>query len=956
MLLSRPFADVALPLRKRGWQSIMADNGKIPTVPAWQVFHESPASDETIEHWRSRYAGFNVGLVCGGIVGIDIDVLDAVKADAIEALAIGQFGATPLKRIGRAPKRALLYRSNGSVRTEHHHSLDILGPKSQIVIFGTHPNTQQPYSWPDKSPLDVSPAELPSISAAQVQAFLEAAMNAGLIAPKDGRSTPRTGRPVKSSGLAEPIRSAETGLVEDHRESHLTRIAAEVCFDAWLGDQPYDLECLADQAWTRFQATTIADRGKWDRSEAAYKVERAIAKFDAGEICAPIPYQVEVSTKRVGTAVGATATDVQAIFARGALRALLVLERHKPGEIEAAKLKVKHLGIWAGVKRAMISLRTEMTMPKEHPYEIVEGCIAVRQSSQNGGGSRKVANFAARITSEELLDDGAEQTLHFRVEGTLANGAALPPVDVPAADFAGMNWAAERWGAGPIIEATQGAVGHSRAAIQHLSGTVLRRTVYTHTGWRRIDGDMTYLHAGGGIGPHGAVESVRVRLGGALASYDLGPAIGVDEATAVRASVGLRDVAPLHVTVPLLAAAYLAPLQELKVGDVSLFLEGETGTGKSELAALVQAHFGREFNARTLPANWASTANALTETAFLAKDAVLVVDDFVAAPSPREQSELKAKAERLLRGAGNRSGRGRLSRDLQLKDARPPRCVIVATGEDAPSGHSVVGRCMVLPVKRGDVRWSKVTIAQTAARQGIFVEAMRGYVRWLAANLNVLRESLHGEFESLRASMSQSLSGHAREPEKAAMLYLAWQTFLRFATESNHISAAERAGLESDGMASILAAANLQVVYQRVEDPVDWSIELLRSAISTGTAYVVDVTHGNAPADARSWGWLDGAGLPPKNADLVGWIDGRGLYLEPNAAYAVVQKMAGRHNKVLPMNQATLWRRLEERGLLGSRLDPGRARTRKVIRGQRQNVIHLRPEIIWGKAEIRLVA
>jgi hypothetical protein len=59
-----------------------------------------------------------------------------------------------------------------------------------------------------------------------------------------------------------------------------------------------------------------------------------------------------------------------------------------------------------------------------------------------------------------------------------------------------------------------------------------------------------------------------------------------------------------------------------------VFLAGYTGSQKTELSAIDQAHFGAEFNGRNLPGNWSSTSNALEYQAFQAKDAILTVDDF----------------------------------------------------------------------------------------------------------------------------------------------------------------------------------------------------------------------------------------------------------------------------------------------------------------------------------------
>jgi hypothetical protein len=74
-----------------------------------------------------------------------------------------------------------------------------------------------------------------------------------------------------------------------------------------------------------------------------------------------------------------------------------------------------------------------------------------------------------------------------------------------------------------------------------------------------------------------------------------------------------------------LAAVYRAPLGPV---DFSVFLTGRTGTFKTALAAICHQHFGAAMDASRLPASFASTANALEEICFCAKDVLVVVDDF----------------------------------------------------------------------------------------------------------------------------------------------------------------------------------------------------------------------------------------------------------------------------------------------------------------------------------------
>jgi hypothetical protein len=55
---------------------------------------------------------------------------------------------------------------------------------------------------------------------------------------------------------------------------------------------------------------------------------------------------------------------------------------------------------------------------------------------------------------------------------------------------------------------------HTRAAIQHLYGSVPIRSVITHAGWRSVGGQAVYLHAGGGVAPLGPFAGAETRLEG----------------------------------------------------------------------------------------------------------------------------------------------------------------------------------------------------------------------------------------------------------------------------------------------------------------------------------------------------------------------------------------------------------------------------------------------------------
>ena len=152
-------------------------------------------------------------------------------------------------------------------------------------------------------------------------------------------------------------------------------------------------------------------------------------------------------------------------------------------------------------------------------------------------------------------------------------------------------------------------------------------------------------------------------------------------ADAIGASLRLLEMAGDQVTVPSYCAIWRAVLGRC---DTSLHLVGSTGAGKTELVALAQQHFGAGMDSRNLPGSWMSTDNALEAQAFVAKDALLVVDDFCPTGSQYAIQLLHRKADRLFRGQDNAAGRGRLRADGTPRPTKPPRGMVLSTGEDVP--------------------------------------------------------------------------------------------------------------------------------------------------------------------------------------------------------------------------------------------------------------------------------
>lgn len=579
-----------------------------------------------------------------------------------------------------------------------------------------------------------------------------------------------------------------------------------------------------------------------------------------------------------------------------------------------------------------------------NPYEVTEGLIRYWKATPLGPVSVPLCNFTARITGEEMRDDGAEQTLIFTIEGQMADGAVLPRAEVSAANYPAMGWVTANWGTRPVIYASQGMKDHLRAAIQLLSGDVQRRTVFQHLGWRRIEGTWLYLHAGGAIGPAGAVRELAVRPGdGRLCDYRLpDPPEGEGLRVAIRASLELLSLAPSMITCSLLSAIWRAPLSEAAFVDFSLFLSGPTGCQKTELTALAQAHYGPGFHGKNLPGNWSTTANTLEKQAFLAKDALFTVDDFAPGGTVSDVQRLHGQADRLLRAQANRAGRGRMRPDGGSRPEYFPRGLILSSGEDIPRGQSLRSRLWILEPSPGQVDLVRLTRAQEEAHQGLFARALAGYLKWLAPQMDQLKEALPLRHRELRTEARSLGVVHDRTPDIMASLAVGWETFLRFALEVEAITIVGAAGLWKDGWQTLGEVAKAQPDYQSSEEPTGRFLALLSAVLSSGLGHLADARTGEKPEDPIRWGWRERSiGSWDPLGDRIGWVDGDELLLEPEAAFAAVQKLARDQGTSLAINPRTLWKRMAEKGLLASR-EPsqGTNTVRWSVVGERRRVLH----------------
>ena len=199
--------------------------------PQWNR-HASRATTEIEVATWSTWPGCGVGIVGGAVAALDIDIAeDGELALHIERLARERLGDTPALRIGKPPKRLLVYRTREPFAGIRRAPLEVLCRGQQFVAYAEHPDTGRPYAWPDEGLADLDIESLPEIDAEQAAAFLDEAL--ALIPPE---LRPKSLGANGANGGGNPCLPghAQAGTLAAIRSALAWLPNAELDYDSWV--------------------------------------------------------------------------------------------------------------------------------------------------------------------------------------------------------------------------------------------------------------------------------------------------------------------------------------------------------------------------------------------------------------------------------------------------------------------------------------------------------------------------------------------------------------------------------------------------------------------------------------------------------------------------------------------------------------------------------------------------
>ena len=243
-------------------------NGAWRDYPDWTRHATRATTELELETWR-RWPGAGVGIVGGLVAAFDIDVEDAELAYRIEQVARERLGDTPALRIGRPPKRLLVYRAAEPFKGIKRQPLELLCLGQQFVAYAVHPVTGRPYEWPDEGLADLDLESLPAIDETKARAFLDEAVELLPAQMKPARLSSDHGRPSHApQGTPEAIRAALAFIPNaDLDYDSWVRIgmaikgaigeAGAALFESWSAQSVKNDAAETAKAWASFKPKSI---------------------------------------------------------------------------------------------------------------------------------------------------------------------------------------------------------------------------------------------------------------------------------------------------------------------------------------------------------------------------------------------------------------------------------------------------------------------------------------------------------------------------------------------------------------------------------------------------------------------------------------------------------------------------------------------------------------------------
>lgn len=560
-------------------------------------------------------------------------------------------------------------------------------------------------------------------------------------------------------------------------------------------------------------------------------------------------------------------------------------------------------------------------------YLETENGIVYEKMTERGLVRQPLTDWIGRITEwvTRIDDDGQEEHI---MRTHLQHPMSSNILDIPGELFGDPN------GFGRFIAQRGGGVftvypamhRHLPHAIKSLSGTFPRRTTYRFLGWTQHDGQQVFLSPGMSVNKSGALaEPPEVELETRLRGYGLRDASWDDS---IAAFSGVVKVFPPHMAGALTAFALLPLVQRFfppAAMRPALHLVGTTGSGKSEIAALMTSFYG-SFTRDNPPAQWGDTVNTVELLGYALADGLFWVDDWK--PCYADERTFT----RFLQAYSRGMGRGRLTKDVRMRQERPCRGLLLSTGETTIEGEaSILARMLVLeipPWEGRDPNGRYLTQAETLR------EALPGFTahfaRWVAAQVEAgtLQRDLAREYDLSVKDYREKLTAQLGKQANTGRVIGNWAVLVTVYRLLRDFLSEHDAEVSLPMWEDTIVQTAKAVQEERAGQVF---IDTLGQLLASGDVRLVD---------------LDSNEEVKPGAPVVGYQDGRFIYLLPEISLREVKP-----TQSLNFTTKSIGDQLREDGWLLPNTTDGRLTIQRRFRGHRAWVWCLKREILDGDTD-----
>lgn len=560
---------------------------------------------------------------------------------------------------------------------------------------------------------------------------------------------------------------------------------------------------------------------------------------------------------------------------------------------------------------------------KYTPYEARNNHLGYTTKS---GSFAIISNFIPYCTNKITYVNGNDRSTKYEMNCELIDTPhiKLPSLIIDANSYSKCDFfIGSSWDKHCILSAGNGNSARLREAMQNVSRyTMNEKTIYTHTGLRRIDNNLCYLYHGGVIGN---VENVETDLSrDKLQQYCFtDKEFNLD--SSIERSLSFLNIADYSITMPLYATILLAPLKSLLTKnnifpDCIVFVQGQSGVRKSSLVAALMSHYG-QFNRDTFPCSFRDTLNSIEKKTYIIKDSVIVVDDY----NPEVVGNVKlGTMEKLFGSYGDRTGRTRMSQDGQtLKEPYIARGLCIVTGEMLPEvAQSRIARSLIVTIEKDSIDLDKLSELQENTEELSY--AMKNYIKWIIDNEESVIEYAKNEFKNNQKLQNSNNEVHGRTKEIANILPIGFTLFTLFAYQQGVISEQEKIKLDNN-MRKALNTLTIEQTQQVKElKPTEMFYNALEELLQTNTIRVTDVSRNLQIGDGREVGFYSS--------------ERKVFYLYQSVIFNEISRF---YNNKFPISQNTLWRYMVEEGFL-YRTDDKRYKVSRTIFGKTMSVLEIK--------------